>query len=178
MGHTVNGPDAEFWRTYVGVVEGATVHVRIEDRAGRIAITEMYVRADDEVDAAMLRSIPIGRMEAAVNLGWGREGEVMQFEASSASAGDAPTLEELRLRTPAKAPRRKRRKPLTRPDGRDPDAFYAAVAAAYREYAPETKAPGAAIAKEAGVPATTAHRWVREARRRGFLGAGRQGKSG
>lgn len=65
---------------------------------------------------------------------------------------------------------------LTRPTGEDPDAFYAAVAAAYKEHAMTTNRVGVAIGAEAGVPTATARRWILEARRRGLLpslGAGK-----
>jgi len=67
---------------------------------------------------------------------------------------------------------------LTRPDGLAPDEFYSRVAAAYSEYAPRTRAPAKEIAAEAKVPITTVHRWIREARRRGFLPPARKGKAG
>lgn len=73
---------------------------------------------------------------------------------------------------------RRQRKRLTRPDGADPDEFYPLVARAYFEYAPKTRAPAKEIAAEAGVPVATAHRWIREARRRGFLPPARKGKAG
>jgi hypothetical protein len=79
---------------------------------------------------------------------------------------------------------RAKRQPLGRPDGTDPDSFYSQVAQAYREYGLDSRAPAAAIAEEASratgenVPASTAHRWIREARRRGFLEAGTKGKAG
>lgn len=82
------------------------------------------------------------------------------------------TLEARRNAVPhADVPRRT----LSRP-GTDP-AFYSHVATAYRQYA-ETGAPAKTIADEAGVPVTTAHRWVREARQRGFLPPARRGKVG
>lgn len=77
-------------------------------------------------------------------------------------------------RPPEGAPREQ----LLRPDRTGPEEFYARVAAAYVEFAALSKAPAKMIAAEAGVPLTTAHRWVREARRRGFLPAGRKGRAG
>lgn len=70
------------------------------------------------------------------------------------------------------------REKLTRPDGSNPDAFYLSVAAAYAEYAAAGRGTGRMIASEAGVPVTTAHRWIREARIRGFLPKGRRGVTG
>lgn len=85
-------------------------------------------------------------------------------------AADAP--EELLKSPAAERPR------LTRPDGTDPDGFAEKVAAAYREYAIQTRAPAVEIAKEAGVPVGTVRGWIREARRRGKLPHGQKGKVG
>jgi hypothetical protein len=67
---------------------------------------------------------------------------------------------------------------LSRPDGRDPEKFYRHVAAVYNLYAETTKAPARSMADEAEVPVTTVHRWIREARIRGFLPPGRKGRVG
>lgn len=57
--------------------------------------------------------------------------------------------------------------PLTAPGSRGyPDDFYRRVAAAY--YGVLLR-PVVAVAAEAGVPRSTAARWVKEARRRGFI---------
>lgn len=70
------------------------------------------------------------------------------------------------------------RSKLHRPDGSDSQTFYRLVARAYGEYSTGSKAPVKAIAEEADVPVTTAHRWVREARRRGYLPPARKGAAG
>lgn len=62
-----------------------------------------------------------------------------------------------------------------RPDGTDPDGFYRRVADRYAELVITTNAPARDIAAESGVPVTTVHRWIREARRRGHLAPARQG---
>jgi hypothetical protein len=59
-----------------------------------------------------------------------------------------------------------------------PDSFYRDVAHAYRELAQSTARPAAELAEVGGVPVTTAHRWIKEARRRGFLPPGRPGRAG
>jgi hypothetical protein len=74
-------------------------------------------------------------------------------------------------------PRKSERKPLRRPDGKNPDAFYAEVAQAYREYINNSNRPAVFIAEEAGVPVATARRWISEARRRGALPPGEQGRA-
>jgi hypothetical protein len=70
------------------------------------------------------------------------------------------------------------REPLTRPDGSDPDGFYQRVADAYREVLQDTNKVAVVLAKEADVPVGTVHRWILEARRRGFLATARQGRAG
>lgn len=71
-----------------------------------------------------------------------------------------------------------RRKLLTRPDGTDPVGFSRRVAEAYNEAIRQTPAPATILAAEAGVPVTTVHRWIREARQRGFLPPARKGRAG
>lgn len=65
------------------------------------------------------------------------------------------------------------REPLARPDGTDPDGFSRRVAEAYRAAVVTTSKPAKVLADEAGVPVTTVHRWIREARQRGHLKPGR-----
>lgn len=60
---------------------------------------------------------------------------------------------------------------LVRPNGTDPRGFSRRVAEAYTEAVRrKDRAPAKALAAEAGVPVTTVHRWIRDARRAGFLG--------
>jgi hypothetical protein len=59
-----------------------------------------------------------------------------------------------------------------------PEGFYAEVAHDYRHLAQESSRPAAELAEARGVPVTTAHRWIKEARRRGLLPPGRPGKEG
>jgi hypothetical protein len=65
--------------------------------------------------------------------------------------------------------------PKARPYG---DDFYGTVAAVYERLAGDGVAPAPAFADANGVPLSTAHRWVKEARRRGFLAPARQGRAG
>jgi hypothetical protein len=59
-----------------------------------------------------------------------------------------------------------------------PDAFYRDVADTYLDLAQASPRPASDLAETNGVPVTTAHRWIKEARRRGFLPPGRPGKAG
>jgi hypothetical protein len=78
---------------------------------------------------------------------------------------------------PARAVPRRRGPDIERTRGR-PDGFYRDVADVYLELASGSPRPASDIAARHGVPVSTAHRWVKEARRRGFLPPGRPGKTG
>lgn len=58
------------------------------------------------------------------------------------------------------------------------DDFYRQVATAYSALTRLGRAPGPTLAEANHVPVTTVHRWVKEARRRGFLPPGHAGKAG
>ena len=58
------------------------------------------------------------------------------------------------------------------------DDFYRDVAKKYSAAARAYRRPAKQIAEANGVPVATVHRWVKEARRRGFLGVARPGKAG
>jgi hypothetical protein len=110
-------------------------------------------------------------------------GPAVTYHVPEETGDEDPPLAELRqlaATAPAELPEfpKAERPRLGRPDGTDPDSFYAQVAAAYREYAPQTRAPAVKIAEEAGVPVGTVRGWIREARRRGKLPQGRKGKAG
>jgi uncharacterized protein YggE len=60
----------------------------------------------------------------------------------------------------------------------NPDAFYQQVAEAYRDAVQDTRKVAVVLAEEAQVPVGTVHRWILEARRRGFLPSARQGRAG
>lgn len=155
--------------------EGIHVRTRL-DPDGRRVITDLYVHGK-ELTAETLRGISLPRIEAALN----------RPSAPDPGSGDDDGLAiaELRRRSGLLAEKRRgereagmTRGVLRRPDGSDPETFYRAVAAAYGDYAYESRAPARALAAEADVPVTTVHRWVREARRRGFLPPGRKGRAG
>ncbi|MFE9699068.1 hypothetical protein [Streptomyces sp. NPDC006270] len=64
------------------------------------------------------------------------------------------------------------------PQGRLTDEHLQDVADAYRWFTNASKSPAPAIADMAGVPVRTVHRWVYEARKRGFLPPARAGRAG
>lgn len=171
--------------------EGADgLHVRPRERDGRLMITELYLHAS-EITPEILRGLSIRRLEAELNAAPRLEpgqpspmgaAVVADFLRSTTDDTSDPSLDDLRSRahgqTRQARPTEPDRPRLTRPDGASPEEFYPRVAAAYSQYALLTTAPAKEMAAEAGVPITTAHRWIREARRRGFLPPARKGKAG
>jgi hypothetical protein len=152
-------------------------------------ITELYLHAS-EITPEILRGLSIRRLEAELNAAPRLEpgqpspmGTAVVADFLRSTTDDTePSLADLRNRargqTRQARPKEPDRPRLTRPDGASPHEFYPRVAAAYREYAQLTRAPAKEMAAEAGIPVTTAHRWIREARRRGFLPPARKGKAG
>lgn len=156
---------------------------------GRLVLTGL--RVDGGPSAELLRSIPVGRIEAAANAQLTvvddaivptvpprqRPGSARIPNASEQGwdAIDTGRAHE-RPPTPPRLPWRTR----TATDGRrgHPDAFYRRVADAYLDLAQASSRPAAELAEANSVPTTTAHRWIKEARRRGYLPPGRPGKAG
>ncbi|MGI5246000.1 hypothetical protein [Dactylosporangium sp. CA-139066] len=158
-----------------------TVLVRVGvGPGGRLVLTGL--RIEGTPSAELLRAIPVGRIEAAANA---------QLTAVEAVRGTAavvntrprpvapPVAEDVgwEMTEPALAVARAAPGGATRMRGR-PDVFYRQVADVYLTYAQASPRPACDLADERGVPVSTAHRWVKEARRRGFLPPGRPGKSG
>ncbi|HKE74552.1 MAG TPA: hypothetical protein VKB57_13105 [Acidimicrobiales bacterium] len=147
---------------------GATPQVRVrvgEGADGRLHLVEL--RVEGVLSAELLRSIPVGRIEAAANA---------QLHPSAASPFDGDWLSGEAWPAPD---------PAVLPDalwrdagGGYPDEFYDAVAVVYRRLAAASHRPVAELAGANDVPVTTAQRWVKEARRRGLLAPGRPGKAG
>ncbi|WP_433053405.1 hypothetical protein [Dactylosporangium sp. CS-033363] len=159
-----------------------TVLVRVGvGPGGRLVLTGL--RIDGPPSAELLRAIPVGRIEAAANA---------QLSADGGTDGTTAAVLGLRARPvapriaedvgwemvePALAVVRAAPAESVRLRGR-PDIFYRQVADVYLEYAAASPRPACDLADRHGVPVSTAHRWVKEARRRGFLPPGRPGKSG
>lgn len=144
----------EQWGAIDGVVPGVRIYVTWGEQAtGHLAVTGLCVKGNAEhpVNANLLRAIPIGRLEAAPN-------EYLHRQAVDAL---------------------KQVKPLGRRNPRmSADDFYRLVATHYRWHAAVSKRPAARMAEAGGVPVSTVHRWIREARSRGHLPPGHQGRAG
>jgi hypothetical protein len=170
---------------------GAAVFLRFGPRsgpgfeAGRLhEVRELHVASTHRqaVTAQLLRTVPIARAEAAIN----RSSEQIP-DANWAGFGDPPD----RGKPPAafrwpeggawlerpKAPRGVAAPGLRLPEVdsfRKPDSFYRMVADRYQWLTANGHRPGPELAEANGIPVSTVHRWVREARRRGLMGAGQR----
>jgi hypothetical protein len=131
------------------------VFVRLDEHEdGRLHAVALHV--EGIVSAEVLRAIPIGRIEALANA-------LLHPHSADGGWRDIARLpDELLLADPR----------------RRPDEFYATVASTYRHLVSATAKPVVELAAANEVPRTTAHRWVKEARRRGLLAPGRPGKAG
>ena len=142
---------------------------------GRLGLAEL--RVIGQPTSELLRTIPVGRIEATANA---------QLTVVDAAVVPAPARRR-RHRPDTGAPRPpapndtgwEQPPPGTpgTPRGR-PDRFYADIAAEYQDQTRRSRRPAADLADRHGVPASTAHRWIKEARRRGLLAPGRPGKAG
>ena len=147
-------PLGDHWYRWTeGLPPGAELQVHaVVAPDGRYHLDEL--RYAGEISAAVLRTIPVGRIEAAVN----------------AAAGGA---EVDHADTTARVPEH-----LRTDSGAYPHEFYEVTVRAYRTLAASSPRPVADLAAANEVPVTTAQRWVKESRRRGLLPPGRPGKAG
>jgi hypothetical protein len=178
-----------FWsRAIGGTTEGLMVYAKLftEREGDRSEIVELYITGRN-LTTDKLRAIPLGHIEAIATTDPNvtpsdRETPPAPMSQAANALGrrkDQILLDAARRKADeADRKARKPRQPLNRPDGSDPDAFYEQVAEAYRDVIQTTPKVAKVLADEAGVPVGTVHRWVMEARRRGFLPAARQGRAG
>jgi hypothetical protein len=168
-----------------------TVLVRIAaGPGGRLVLAGL--RIDGELSAELLRSIPLGRIEAVANAQLTIvDDEVVLTAAPGPRDGPTPRQPQpvdagWEMTDPVGAtarPHSARRRsskieqPAEAGRGR-PDSFYRDVADIYQDLAQRSSRPAADLAEANSLPVTTAHRWIKEARRRGFLPPGRPGKTG
>lgn len=155
------------------------------DPAGRVFVAELHISAPTGVDGTDLREIPLGAMTTAVN------GPSVRDDVLEHIAADGPTFDAKRFgpvrrsfselveewdERPDRPPRI-----LEIPNAKPrPDEFYEQVAELYAWLAGPggSRKPAVDIANDNDVPASTVHRWVREARNRGLLSPGQRGAAG
>ncbi|MEV0723933.1 hypothetical protein AB0I37_14270 [Micromonospora purpureochromogenes] len=165
---------ADGWFALTADVADCLALARAEvDPRGRRQITALML-VGDPIDSTTLKRFPIGLITTTVNMvpPSGIDPDVMEPLAAAARKALASASAEAAEPVPSGRPR------LTRPDGTDPEGFYKAVADAYREAVAQSRAVAPTLADEAGVPIPTVHRWIGEARRRGFLPPARKGRAG
>lgn len=160
---------------------GRPVLVRVRQAAdGRWEVDELYLGpAEKPVLTDDLRRVPLGQIEAFANrpdvsaeLLAGIQGPERSLEAASTAEEAIPPLGARRQGSA----RARLRVPTTRNQYGDP--FYEQVAAVYLSLVERRVPPAPEIARANDVPLSTARRWVKESRRRGFLPPGRAGKVG
>ncbi len=147
----------------------ALVHTKIVE--GRRVIDRLVIIGPD-ITAATLRKLPMGPLTAYAERGQHVAGNKIRRLDGAIYGLNADGAIDVAFAKP------KARAPLTRPDGTDPVGFSRRVAAAYNEAVLSTSTPAKMLAAEAGVPVTTVHRWVRDARRLGLLPPARKGRAG
>jgi hypothetical protein len=159
-------------------VQGDRVTVRFQlSERGRLEPVEL--RLDGSVlDSNTLRRLPLTVMETFANTVWRSEIEDMIGKAPVGDLHDRSVM-------PPQGPPGLIRRSIVRktarlkiPAGAKPDSFYQQVAKTYSHLARGSNRPAVELAEVNDVPVTTAHRWVKEARRRGFLPPGQKGRRG
>jgi hypothetical protein len=139
------------------------VRFRLNDR-GRMEPVELRLEGERPIDSTMLRQLPLTRLEGHANY---RPDEVRN-----------PTPDPRPLAGVPLVPGGRGAALLKIPPGAKPDWFYERLAVAYSKLALRSNRPAVLLAERNEVPVTTVHRWVKEARRRGFLPPGQKGRRG
>jgi hypothetical protein len=185
-------------RSRPGTTEGLTVYAQLfaEDEASRGELINFVVcgrnlektdPAATDVTTDQVRSVPVAHIQRLATANPDFEPHVNgtpfrpiseAFNQFRIHANRIMLANAERKARGEPEPPKPPRKPLTRPDGNDPGAFYRQVADAYRDALRTTDKVAVVLAEEAQVPVGTVHRWVLEARRRGFLPPARQGRAG
>lgn len=168
--------------------EPADIRVQVKDVKGRLQVTALFVEgfsteAEQHVlKAKDLRALPIGRLEDFLNDavvakairedidGRGYGADFHPGRLATEEAREVADSFELRI-----PPRVSLRLDGAK-DSRHTEDFYRQVAAVWIVAGTTSRAPATDIARANKVNETAVHRWVREARRRGFLAPSRRAK--
>lgn len=147
------------WERSDGSDGSACAQFRLK-KAERWYIARLWI---DVPTAALLRDVPLARIEAAANADpkirkWIEDGAPEEvIERSRRAIAKRPRLERPALR-------------------RLDDDFYKRVAAAYTGAVAHGLRPAKTLAAESDTPAGTVNRWIAEARSCGYLPPGEPGK--
>jgi hypothetical protein len=158
---------------------GERLSVRFQPSGqGRLVPVELRVDGP-ALDSSKLRRLPLTGAEALANsvwqgeitamLEWAPAGDLHDRGVMPPQIGEPGQIRRLVVRKTAR---------LKIPPGAKPDSFYSQVAKVYGQLARGSNRPAAELAEVNDVPVTTVHRWVKEARRRGFLPPGQKGRRG
>jgi hypothetical protein len=167
------------WLGFANADEPDWVYARVqENEQGRLIITELYL-VRDRVDSAMLRELPLGRIEVLAN-----SSPFAEDIRAKLSGAPRPGVEPLSPEARSRWESREIISPtphllhLAVPKGTKPDKFYKEAAELYAELATVSRRPAADLAERSGVAAASVHRWIAEARRRGYLPPAERGRRG
>jgi hypothetical protein len=167
------------WLGFADADEPDWVYVRVqENEHGRLVIIELHLTRE-RVDSAALRELPLGRIEALAN-----SSPIEEDIRAKLDAPPRPGVEPLSPESRSRWESRKIISPtphlphLAVPKGTKPDRFYKEAADLYVELARYSRRPAADLAERSGVSVASVHRWIAEARRRGYLRPAERGRRG
>ncbi len=147
------------WERSDGSKGSIVVYFRLK-KAARWYIARLLI---DEPTAALLRDVPLARIEAAANA----DPKIREWMEKSADE------ETITLARQAASQRPRLKRPAR--SGLDDD-FYKRVAAAYRGAVAHGLPPAKTLAADSDTPPGTVNRWIAEARERFHLPEGEPGK--
>jgi hypothetical protein len=151
------------WERADGSHGDVVAYVRLKT-AERWYIAQLLV---DEPTSALLRDVPLARIQSAIESAIKSDPEMREWIASGVST---ETIERA-SRAAAKRPRLKR--PARR---RLDDGFYKLVADAYRGAVAHGLPPVRTLAQESDTPPGTVNRWIARARELRYLPEGESGR--
>ena len=167
------------WVGFANADQPDWVYVRVqENEHGRLVITELHLTRD-RVDSAALRELPLGRIETLAN-----SMPIAEDIRAKLHKAPRPGIEPLSPEDRSHWEPRKIISPtphllhLAVPKGTKPDRFYKEAADLYAQLATESRRPAADLAERSGVSVASVHRWIAEARRRGYLPPAERGRRG
>lgn len=156
------------------------IGVRFVEQGGRFGVGAIHIEAPGGVTGDLLRAIPTGTLELFANSPdiavelrrLADEAPAVERDTTRWLSAVLPARITQPVETPPRHPSARVQVPTH--TQKRPDHFYRELAQTFTEVARWSSAPAQEIATASGVPVTTVHRWVKEARRRGLLGRARR----
>ncbi len=170
--------DSKRWRVRELYIEGGAPLTEESLRRLPLHLVEMWAQEDTEVleSRAGVPGPDLGLLASHFATSWGRSDKHWVADSWRAQYPDSGVERPKRPRS-VRRPTPPPREPLTTPHRLDDD-FLKRVADAYRDVVASGRWPAPVLAAEANVTKSTVRRWVLEARKRGHLPPGKQGKVG